>query len=643
MSLHLPRTDPGGVFGGETGQSEVQDYVVLDDGQPVGRPVEPAVDHEARVLRSARSEDAFPAALAPLAVPLEHTLERRRLRDPTTTFELPDGTKVTTTRWIYYAGNETDVQGRSGGQETRRYFDQVLKYAGGTGEEARRTDARAVTAYDFRWRTNFGNEETPAYRVGTRYRTLTINRWGTDPKDLFYLHTQYIQGLYENVRLEGEVAAGWRNVLAHYTVEVAQVLRYEYGYDEQGRPVTILATWVDAWYNIAEIEYQNTGRRPSTAVPVLFQGRPYYYVVRSPGDAAEVLRDTLRPEWPPAPTPSPVRFLAAGGQVKVEGPRTDLPQRLDDPAGQPNATLTAFGHAFTGGTWAALRDAPLRREDGTLDWDRVLVLHASAETITAVQQDGSAATLGREAFEREVLRVPPGAFQGFSPIGTFFNTWPAHWAWARCTDDTRALVVHDAWRDSYKRDAPQGSPEHWSWKQRPGKRPRALPPSAPVAPLRLTLADVAGALLHDEPLKRAAPPLLLPVTATVQGRDVRRTVAKRLLYPPAQWPEELDDSRSTSGPLVLTFRVTPPAQGQVQGAALLLRLKLPPRVDSIKVNGEEMPLPRLGHNADTARGWHPYALSVPATSLYTLEFRGRCSRALLCVHTWTPQKGGGDA
>ncbi|AFD25921.1 hypothetical protein [Deinococcus gobiensis] len=635
MSLHLPRTDSGGVFGGESDTAPAtQTTVVLDDGVPRSLTGVWATDHDARTLRRLQMVDMFAPDLDPPALALEHTAARRRERPPVTRYPQPDGTTLILTDWVYTNGGEVEVAERGAGQDTRRWTEEVRHYDGTQSETEVRTDARAVPAYDWRWQTNLGTVDTPVTRTGVAYRRATLRRWGTNPDDLFVLVDTVLMALYEDVRLDGDVAVGWRNRDDLYRTEVARVRRQEVSGEQ------IQYTWVDLWVPIATLERQAQARRPDDAVPVTVGGAVRYYVTRQVGDAVGLLRDTVRPDWPAAPPEPGFRFLAAGGAVTVQGPRTDAPQLLDDPQGQPNATLTAYGHTFLGGTWAALRDVPLRDDQGRVtSWDTVLVLHASAETVTAVRQDGSAATLSIEAFEREILRALPGSFLGFSPVGTFFNSWPAHWAWARCTGEARALVVHDAWRDSYKRDAPPGSPEHWTWKQRPGKRPRVRPPTAPVAPLRLTLADVAAPLLHDEPLKRGEGPLLLPTSATVQGRDVRRAVAKRVLYPPAQWPEDLDDSQNTGGPLVLTFVIPPLPTGQQQGAVLLLRLKLPPQADTLSVNGEAWPIARLGHNAQTARGWHPYVVPVPVATTYTLEFKGRCSRALLCLRRWTP--GGG--
>ena len=58
--------------------------------------------------------------------------------------------------------------------------------------------------------------------------------------------------------------------------------------------------------------------------------------------------------------------------------------------------------------------------------------------------------------------------------------------------------------------------------------------------------------------------------------------------------------------------------------------------------GESITLNKLGHNASDKRGWHPYVVPVPVASTYTLEYTGKCSRALLCVRTFDAAPPPGD-
>lgn len=680
MSLHLPYTQAEGVFAGETGRSSPQRSVVLDDGNVVPLDAAVAVDHDARTLRAFTQRSTYAEALQPVAVPLEHTWERLHRRYPSHSYENAQGETVYYSDWTYPLGGEpVNVQERDGGLNGLVYLDDVQHYDGTQSETGVRSDTQTVTCYDFDWEITFRpNVYTGIYRRGiylgeeevkrqpqpvqgagdqVRYRQQQVRVSALSDDNLIRVYT-LLQCHIRDIWLSGYLTVEGQSLRqTDRLFEVTHV--YE---REDTRLNSGYRSRVDAWLTFGFLEEYELGRfrdgdrelveqrQYATDDQYNFPLTSGSYIRRTAvSEPGEILRDTLLSEWPASPDPPGPRFSAAGGAVRVEGPRTQAPELLEDGQGKANATLTAFGQSFTGGTWAALRDVPLRDDQGRVtSWDTALVLHASARVVTAVRQDGSAATLSRAAFEREILRAPVGSFQGFSPIGVYHNTWVAHWAWALCVGEdsgyeSRALVIHDAWRDSYKKDAPRDSPTHWTWKGRPGKRPATLPPTAPGAPLRLTLADVTGTLLHDEPLARAAPPLLLPVTATVGDRDVRRAVAKRVLYPPAQWPEELDDQISTGGPLRLTFAVPSPVPEQIQGAALLLRLKLPPQTDTITVNGEALPLSRLGHNAEAARGWHPYVMPVPATGLYTLTFRGRCSRALLCVHSWTPSKESGNA
>lgn len=664
-TLHLPRTGPGGVFLGETGRVESALTVVLDSGvlAPLDGP--PAVDHDARTLRILGVRRSEAPEVQPPAVQFEHTAERRDLRPPTQLYKDDSGQWRPLTRWSYAPGGEVQVEQHPAGQNTQVYFDRVLSYSGAEEEQGIATHTQAVNAYEFRWRFEFtppalgASLPRGAYagpggtHTATAYRELQLDRWDTwredpDAPQVPFSAERYVQGHVQGLRLAGAVGVGWVNWEYAASVEVTAVL----GYDYHQTTGEVVATFVDCWWDIASFKEGGFAPPPPPgATPVrgirqilapgdggaiLYLEEVVHHVIRSVGQTSGFLRDRQveAGEGTPPALP-PHRFTAAAGQVTVDGPRTTSPASLT------GATLTAFGHTFQGGTWAALRDLPETREDGTVDWDRVLVLHASDTTVTAVRQDGTARSLPRARFEEEVLRVAAGSFRAFSAVGTLNNTWPPQWAWCECGDETRAVTVHEVWRDSQKarpqEDAqPPPGPDHWYWPGRPARPPRALPASAPAAPLGLTLADVTGAVLHDEPLRRGEAPLRLPLAATVEGVDVLPRVAKRILYPPAEWPEELDDRTSAAGPLTLTFGLPDPPRppagedpGEKWEAALVLRLKT--RASVITVNGEGYPLLKLGHNAPARRGWHPYVVAVPVAATYTLEFPGQCSRALLCV------------
>ncbi|WP_027459259.1 hypothetical protein [Deinococcus murrayi] len=660
--LHIPYTGAGGVFGGERGTSGVPQFVVLDDGKLTELAGAPAVDHDARTLSFFKDDIDYAPELSPPAVRFERTPERFRYRDPAYTWrDAVTGEEVTYTHWVMGSGTAVNVQERAGGVNRWRFYDTLQRYDGGREERAypALTQTQTVRAWDFQWefflpRTSRDAYRTPdadTTRVADAYREVVINKWGSDPKDVHQLVQTYVQGHVRGVWRWGDVAVGWLDGPLTYFHEVTAVRGHHYS-EQTGE---VIATLVDCWLTIASLTQQTWGVRPPGATPLMDwvavygegaqtysrEYRPVAYVTRRGlplAEAATVLRDIERTAWGQRPMPTGPSFRAWGGAVRVDGPRQAALGRLDGGEGEPAATLTAFGHTFRGGTWAALRDTPLVREDGTMDWERVIVLHASKTTVTAVRPDGSRAAIPREQFEREILRVSPGAFVGFNSVGTLFNTWPPQWAWCDCQGETRAIAAHDPWRDSYKRgeapDAPK-RPTHWNWTGRPGRRPQK-PPPVPAAPLGLTLADVTGAVEHDEPLRRGEAPLLLPLTATVAGEDVRAKVAKRVLYPPAEWPEELNDRTSTRGPLTLTFKLPDPPRpasgddpGETWEAALVLRLRT--RADTITVNGESVTLSKLGHNADERRGWHPYVVPVPVAAAYTLEYEGQCSRALLCV------------
>lgn len=144
------------------------------------------------------------------------------------------------------------------------------------------------------------------------------------------------------------------------------------------------------------------------------------------------------------------------------------------------------------------------------------------------------------------------------------------------------------------------------------------------------------------PLRRGQAPWLRPTRAQVQRAgqwvDSPRALAaldKRILYPPVGWPEELDDGRSASGLLRLTFTDTfpiPLAPAVLQGV-LHLRVRVSGgRVPACAIHG---PVILLGHNTTEPlpRGWHPAALLTGALSdgptTLDLHLDVPCSRALL--------------
>lgn len=388
--------------------------------------------------------------------------------------------------------------------------------------------------------------------------------------------------------------------------------------------------------------------------------RDRYYVTPEEAQRAGYTTETtfrdvtlLEEEVPPSLVempPPPDRFRAAGGRVVITAPPSGNPSDLTNLSPNddtPAPLLTAWGRELRGGSWAALRGPPKRREDGTWDFSAVMVLHESGGTVTAVWPDGRTETCPRERFEVEVLRCEPGAFRFFTDSGALFTDWPQPWAFADCTTDTRALAAHDPWRDSVKRQA-AGKPASWVWPSRPARRPKAVPTSAPRTPLGVALANVGGAMGDAEPLPRGQAPLLLPSRVEVwrdgawqESDTARKALSKRILYPPARWPEELDDRTSVKGRLRLTYPgAAPPtdAQGYPKTYAhLLIRAKRPRRPLTLTrwQDGAGTPLPAalLGHNAAEPRGWHPYLLTAgllpPGPVVIELDSPVPLSRALL--------------
>lgn len=306
-------------------------------------------------------------------------------------------------------------------------------------------------------------------------------------------------------------------------------------------------------------------------------------------------------------------------------------------------SITAYGHTFkpdpadanSTPSWTFLRDTPRRTTSGW-DFSPLIVLVKQGQEVHAVRPDGSKETVRVADFERNVLRLKQGYMANFEHDATT-NSWPPQWGWVRCAApeapggyNSRAVAAHDPWRDNRKHPQAGLHPLEWDWKQRPNKRPRQTPATAPRSTLGLTLADVTTLYSGEEKGPRAAPPLRLPVTATVGGTDVRKAVAKRFLYQPANWPEELNDSTSAGSPLLLDFGPLPvPGADERLAAALLIRYRGPDQ--DITVNGLGVRLYRLGNNAAEDRGWHSYVLYVQPAQTYELRHLGRISRALLCV------------
>ncbi|MFC6663915.1 hypothetical protein ACFP9V_19090 [Deinococcus radiopugnans] len=223
---------------------------------------------------------------------------------------------------------------------------------------------------------------------------------------------------------------------------------------------------------------------------------PYYPEVRTVQTSSQLY--WVISSAPTAPPPPPgQRWASPDGQVTVFGPYTD------DHADLTDSELTAYGHTFAGGSWAALCGPVVTPERQTGGHPEPWILHELGNVITRITPDGEAQTMNRADFEAQTLRLNDRAFLRFNPVGTLFNTWPPQWAFAECgrgdtLEQVRAVALHDPWRDSVKAQVPEGTtlPPWWFWPARPRRRP---PAAVSSAPLGLALADVLEAAGGTDP------------------------------------------------------------------------------------------------------------------------------------------------
>lgn len=347
------------------------------------------------------------------------------------------------------------------------------------------------------------------------------------------------------------------------------------------------------------------------------------------------LQSQFLPPEPSYSRPFGERWRSPDGQVTVTGNGSGATSDLTD------ATLKAYGVTFTGGSWAALRDAPewvppTAEQAGFWRLDRVVILHEQGETVTAIRPGAAPEACDRSTFERECLRVPPGSFDHFSGFGLLSHSWPPQWALLN-GERSVSVIAWDAWRDAIRRRPKPGEPSgppSWYWPARPARR--ALRDTMPRPPLGVTAAGVTD-LREAEALALREAPLRLPERVEVfrngawrVSEAARRALGKRHLYAPAGWPEELNDRTSVSGPLRVTF----PAQADGP-ATLLLRARTGGRPLTLTVNGAALHAVRLGHNARERRGWHPYVLALPRCTP-TLEITSNVPLSRLLLSRSTP-------
>lgn len=563
---HTPRTDATtGEFLGEVGGAVVPALTLIrDDGTAVAIPGAPRVDHQARTVtsrilgRTVQMDDLAPDAL--LAPPLRRALDRSP-EDRLTPFrfELPGVWASYASAWL------EEITVRPGGYQQQEVLTVTQGWDGRGTEEV--TDTLTAGGQVARAVVKFGQE--PPRTELTRFR----------------------------------VSEGWAE-------QVVDGIRYLSRYRTLQGYWRLGDAWPDLWsLGVVTRRAADWGRE---APPVIDPNAPTTTEVSGP------LEWQVWDALPPLPAQPPgLRWRSPDGRVTVEGPDQS------DPADLTESTLTAYGSTLGGGTWAALRDVPVQREDGTWEFDRIIVLHEAGGTVTAVRP-GGIESCTRAVFEEEVLRVSPGTFQRFSPVGSLFSSWPPPWAFALVGTaqevEARALVAGDAWRDAIKRKPapgaqPPAGPASWYWPARPGRRPKSLPTSAPRSPLGVTLADVLGRVEQDEPLPRGEAPLRLPSQVEVWkekrwevSTSALTALAKRTLYAPAGWLDELDDRTSVRLPVRITWAA---ATGQ---AVLLLRAKPPSgKALEVTVNGTPYAALKLGHNAPEKRGWHPYVVVTRET------------------------------
>lgn len=113
--------------------------------------------------------------------------------------------------------------------------------------------------------------------------------------------------------------------------------------------------------------------------------------------------------------------------------------------------------------------------------------------------------------------------------------------------------------------------------------------------------------MREEQLRRGQAPFLLPVQVMVRGEAspaALAALAKRTLYPPARWPEEMNDGLTASGPMTVSFGGSLPSGGD---AVLFGRVRT--RRGKVPMDVQHGPVILLGHSAQ-AGGWQPFALPL---------------------------------
>ena len=599
---YAPTNDASGTFLGLGGHLLTTAPAVLDTGE-ARLLMQPRFDHQAGKIYAVEIEEKVATGLnkASVQLPAMYALVQF--------LNTPEQAKPHDFKIVIYSDMRLQMRAinlqehKNRGLKTATYYNATIAYKDGTSSRTSYgvslTRGSVITA-DFDLLTTIDDKEVALKRTGP---FELVTRWIGGPNDPRILRERSL-----TMKMVNPEKPDWRYWFTDMRFTIGDVDRYnqtpdEWGAEYPGQPTTIYT--------------------PIDLLPELQL-------------------------WGP-PDPAPPRagqrtFTSPDGAVFVQGKDTD-----SDPANLKEAELTAYGQTLVGGTWTALRDNPQLRKDGSWDYSPVIVLHEKGDVVTALRPDGSRETTTRAKFARESLRIEPDKFERFSSGGLGQHSWPPQWADAGGEGAAVAMVAHDGWRDNVKHPptSPPAPPlpAGWVWTGRPPKRPKIAPKAAPRPPLGISLAGAQPSGL--EALKKGQGPLDLPIK--VEVKDDKGTwqpspaglkaLAKRMLYQPAGWPEELSDGTSISKAARVTFATTD------ERMLLWLRLKVSAEeAPTLKVDGVTVALLRLGHNAPEKRGTHPYLAEIvtplgddgqPKKTL-TLEFSGRLSR-LLKLNTKAPE------
>lgn len=595
---YAPSNDASGTFLGLGDTLQVTTSLLFENGQS-GTTIQPRFDHQAGKvygkevdyqIQQGYSKDGVPLAM----FILEQYLDTPAQAKPHAFSSGYYGSIDYTVRAI----NLTEKKNR--GELTNTYYSTTLDYKDGRASREQYGTAKvsgSIMTADFDLVTTLDGKSIILRRIGP---LEIVTQWIGLPKDPRIVRKQWL-----TMQVENPAKPDWRYWFTGIRFIIAELPTYNKTPKEWGA------------------EYPGDAIATYTTITGSAEHQLWHEVIVDP------------------PRPGIRTFTSPDGAVFVQGKDTD-----SDPANLKDAELTAYGHSFKGGTWTALRDNPQLRKDGSWDYSPLIVLHEKGDVVTAVRPDGSKETTTRAKFAKEVLRIEPDKFERFSSQGAGLHSWPPQWVYAGSTAPSPdgaavAIVAHDAWRDNIKHPpTPPPNPPlpaGWVWTGRPPKRPKVVPTSAPRPPLGLALAG-AQPFGGIEALKKGQGPLDPPIKAEVKEKEVwkasdsaLRALAKRMLYQPAGWPEELSDGTNVGRLVRVTFDTTD------ERLLLWLRLKVNAGQEpTFSIEGRPVQLLRLGHNAPEKNGFHPYFVEIETPrgndgklkKTLTLEYNGKLSRLL---------------